>query len=80
MVHSDVPSRATGLGALLWAPALPAKCTRGGRALDAAPVLPTGSGRTQRPQLSLPYICQHHDAPERSSVEKMVLSQFVPRK
>lgn len=30
--------------------------------------------------LSLPYICQHHDAPECSSVEKMALSQFVPRK
>lgn len=47
---SDVPSRATGLGAVLLAPGLPAKCARGGRALDAAPVLPTGSGRIQRPQ------------------------------
>lgn len=50
VVPSDVPSRATELGALLLAPGLPAKCTRGGRALDAAPMLPAGSGRTQRPQ------------------------------
>lgn len=30
--------------------------------------------------LSLAYVWQHHDAPECSLVEKMVLSQFVPRK